>query len=314
MDFDWNDLPYFIAVAETGNLSRAAARLQVNHSTVFRRLQSLEARLGVRLFERQPEGYLLTQAGELALQQARLAEEAVGGLRRRVAGQDVALHGQVRMTTAPKLATDYVAPALAALAAVHPGIRVEVLVSDSDYDLSRREADLALRASSQPPQHLVGRLVARLPWLVVAGADYLKRHGTPQSMAELEQHPLIGSDQTFTRLLVFDDLHRRYAPERFAATANDLTAMAAMARAGLGLAVLPADQLGPGLVPLFPVQPTYATELWMLSHPDLRRVARVRAVTRFLYRHLRQDPRIAAYVPANQVAATRAREPSAGAG
>ncbi len=304
MNFDWNDLRFFIAIAESGNLARAAARLRVNHSTVFRRLQALEVRLGVRLFERLPEGYLLTGAGEQALKDARAAEAAVSDLQRKIAGKDVSPAGLVRLTTAPKLATDFVAPALGVMAQRHPDIRVELLVSDSDYDLGRREADLALRATDHPPEHLSGRKVTTVSWWVMAGEAYLERHAPPRSMAELADHALIGGDEGFDRLPVFRRLRREFASDRFTATSNDLSTMAAMARAGLGLAVLPMDQDGPGLVALFPLQPAYSSGLWLLTHPDLRRVARVRAAARFLFEHLRRDPRLAPRMPAAR--ATRA--------
>jgi DNA-binding transcriptional LysR family regulator len=293
MDFDWNDLPFFLAVASQGNLNRAATALGVNHSTVFRRINGMEERTGVRLFERQPEGYLLTAAGEQVLQHARDADAAVNRLQRAVAGRDAELGGQVRMTAAPDLARRYVAPALAAFARIQPGIRVELAASDSDYDLGRREADLALRATSRPPDHLVGRRVLTLTWQVYAAKAYVERHGAPLSMADLDQHALIGSDQGLARVPVFAHLRRRFPPERFAATTNDLATMAALSASGLGLALLPADQREDGLVPLFPVDPPYASEIWILTHPDLRRVPRIRALSRFLFDYLRSDPALA---------------------
>ena len=296
MDFDWNDLPYFLAVADQGNLNRAASVLGVNHSTVFRRINGMEKRLGVRLFERLSEGYALTAEGAEVLESAREADHAIHRLQRSVAGRDAALSGQVRMTAAPDLARRYVAPALAAFALEHPGIRVELATSHTDYDLSRREADLALRATSRPPDHLVGRRVLSMPWRVYGSEAYLAEHGRPESMAELGRHALIGSDQGFARVPVFGRLRERFPPERFAATANDLATMEALAAAGLGLALLPADLGDAGLVALFPVEPAYASEIWILTHPDLRQVPRIRALSRFLFEFLRAEPGLAPLV------------------
>ena len=284
---DWSDLPFFLAVAEGGNLSRAAARLGVNHSTVFRRINGMEERLRVRLFDRLPEGYVLTEAGNQALEYARQAEDSVISLERALAGRDVELGGQIRLTTAPDLARLYVAPCLGRLARVHPAIRVEVIVSDSDYDLGRREADVALRATTRPPDYLAGRRVADLVWRAWASPAYLRQAGRPASTEDLGTHRIIGSDEGFLRLPVFSALRKRYGPDRFAATAGDLSTMAAMAAEDLGIAFLPHDPTGGRLEPLFPSDPPHRSVLWILTHPDLRAVARIRVFTEFLFDDLR---------------------------
>jgi DNA-binding transcriptional LysR family regulator len=289
---DWDHLRYFLAVAQTGSLSAAAASLGVNHSTVFRRINALEGQLGVRLFDRLREGYALTAAGEAVGEQARRAAESIDALQRAVLGRDHALGGDVRITTASNLATEFVAPALAALRARHPGIRVEVAVSDTDYDLARRQADLALRATSAPPEYLVGRHVVAVPWFVYGSPPYLQQYGKPRSMPELAAHNLVGADETLRRLPAFEWLHANCPRERFVATANQLNTIAALIAAGLGLGVLPADQHRQGLVRLFAMEPACTSDLWLLSHPDLRHVARIRAVSDHLLEALRADPRL----------------------
>ena len=295
MHIDWNDLPYFLAVADEGSLARAASRLGVNHSTVFRRINGMEQRLRARLFERLPDGYRLTAAGTEILPLVREADESIQAVGRAVAGKDVQLNGQIRITTAPDLARLLVAPCVAAFRRDFPGIRVEVTVSDSDYDLGRREADLALRATPRPPEHLVGRKVTDLPWYAWAAPAYLKECGRPSGMDELASHRLIGSDEGFRRLPVFAALHSRFGPDAFAATASDLSTMAALAASGIGVVLLPFDSTGgPGphggrLERLFPLEPRFASALWILTHPDLRHVARIRALAQFLFDFLRED-------------------------
>lgn len=288
----WSDAPVFLAVAETGSLAGAARRLGVNHSTVFRRLNALERESGVRLFDRGAGGYALTEAGEQVLPLVQEAEQSILAVERTVAGRDYRLTGRVRITTAPQLATAYLAPCVAAFAREQPGIRVEIAVSDSEYDLGRREADLALRATPAPPPHLVGRHALSLPWFAMAGRKYLGRREKPRRMADLAGHRLVGSDEGFRRLPVFDRMHRTYPPDSFSCTAGDLNTMAALAIAGMGIAFLPADHARPGLVELFPLEPATATEIWILTHPDLRRVARIRAFSDFLFAFLRADPRL----------------------
>lgn len=286
---DWEDLRYVLAIGREGTLAGAARRLGVNHSTVFRRLQQAEARLGLRVFERLPQGYVPTAAGEAVLAEAARMDEAADALARRVAGSDVRLSGRIRLTTAPNLASDYVAGYLPEFAAAYPGIRIEIAVGDRDYDLARREADLALRATPRPPEFLAGRQVTALSWWVCAGEGYAS---PPRSMDEVGAHPLIGAEASFLRVAPFAWLEKTFGEERIVARANDLNTMAALAIAGLGLALLPSDQSRAGLRRLFPLQPAFPAALWILTHPDLRRVARIQAFSEFLSAKLRADPRL----------------------
>lgn len=287
---DWEDLRYVLAIGREGTLAGAARRLGVNHSTVFRRLQQAEARLGLRVFERLPQGYVPTAAGEAVLAEAARMDEAADALARRVAGSDVRLSGRIRLTTAPNLASDYVAGYLPEFAAHYPDIRIEIAVGDRDYDLARREADLALRATAQPPEFLVGRKVRDLAWWVCAGDAYAN---PPRTMDELASHPLIGAEASFLRVAPFAWLEKTCGDERIVARANDLNTMAALAIAGVGIALLPSDQSRAGLRRLFPLQPAFPAALWILTHPDLRRVARIQAFSEFLSAKLRDDPRLA---------------------
>src|SRR5258706_11350848 len=158
--FAWDDLRYLLAIARNRSLAGAARALAVNHSTVFRRLNAFERELGVRLFERLPEGYVPTVEGEEIRRQAEAIEASMHALERTVAGRDYRLSGEIRMTTAPSLASDYVAGYLAEFRQRYPEIRVEIAVGDHDFDLARREADIALRATLRLPEFLVGRRVA----------------------------------------------------------------------------------------------------------------------------------------------------------
>ncbi len=271
---NWNDLELFLAIAEAGTLAGAARTLRVNHSTVFRRLNALEADLDTRLFERQPEGYALTPAGEKMLAPARQAQAAVQSIELDIAGQDLQAEGAVRLTAAPNIARTLVPPAVRALRDSHPGIRLEILVGDNDYDLGRRQADIALRATVRPPEQLVGRRLADLAWWVCRPA--MLGDDPPAGLQDLTGRPVIGADSTLMRLNAFQWLEDHHATD-IVARANDLTTMGALARAGVGYALLPADQVEPGLDRLFTI-PGIEGQLWLLTHPDLRRVRRIDAV------------------------------------
>ncbi|KAA9130187.1 LysR family transcriptional regulator [Marinihelvus fidelis] len=271
---NWNDLELFLAIAEAGTLAGAARSLRVNHSTVFRRLNTLEADLDTRLFDRQPEGYALTPAGEKMLAPARQAQAAVQSIELDIAGQDLQATGTVRLTTAPNIARTLVPPAVRALRDSHPGIRLEVLVGDTDYDLGRRQADIALRATTRPPEQQVGRRLVDLAWWVCRPA--ILGDEPPVGLDELSGRPMIGADHSMMRLDAFQWLEAHHASD-IVTRANDLTTMGALARAGVGYALLPADQAEPGLDRLFTL-PGIEGQLWLLTHPDLRRVRRIDAV------------------------------------
>lgn len=271
---NWNDLPTFLAIAEHGSLAGAARALGVNHSTVFRRLNALEADLEARLFDRFPEGYLLTPSGERLRELASAADAAVQQIEREIVGRDLEPCGTVRVTAVPNIARTLVAETVATLRETHPGLLIEVLSGDTDYDLNRREADIAVRATLAPPPHLVGRKVQALDWWLCRAAD--SPDPVPDSMDALEGLPLIGADAGMLRLKAFQWLERRYG-DQIVARANELSTMAAMARAGVGYAVLPTDQPERGLRRLLTV-PGIRGELWLLTHPDLRNITRNRVV------------------------------------
>lgn len=271
---NWNDLKVCLAIAESGSLAGAARSLGLNHSTVFRRLNALEDDLKVRIFDRLPEGYVLTPVGERVLELADEADTAVQTIERELAGQDLEPTGLVRLTTAPNLARTIVPAAVRGLRETHPGIVVETLVGDSDYDLNRREADIALRATPRPPGHLVGRRLAELSWWVCGASS--SRRSAPASAEDLAGHPLIGADAAMMRLEAFQWLETHYRDD-IVARANDLSTMAALTIAGVGYSLLPSDQDPRGLKRLCPADYIDA-ELWLLTHPDLRNVRRIRAV------------------------------------
>jgi len=271
---NWNDLKVFLAIAASGSLAGAARTLGNNHSTVFRRLNELERDIGVRLFDRFPSGYVLTAAGERMRQLARDADSAIQQIQLELAGQDIALTGTVRITAAANIARTLVPVALAQLRTTHPSIVVEVVVSDSDYDLNRREADIALRATTKPPGHLIGKRVMQLDWWICSPKT--EPHDALRKLEDLRYKSVIGADAALMRLDAFQWLESEYR-DSIVARANDLSTMAALASAGVGYALLPSDQKEDGIKRVFKL-PQLSSELWLLTHPNLRQVQRIRVV------------------------------------
>src|SRR5262245_44529520 len=157
---EWDDLRFVLAVAAEGSLAGAARVLGVNHTTVLRRVNAFEERLGVRLFERLPAGYTLTTEGAELIEAARLMEDTVTSLERRLVGRDRKLAGTIRVTTTDTLAGSILPGILADFRRQHPGIALELATSNMVVSLSKRAADVAIRPAENPPEALVGRRVS----------------------------------------------------------------------------------------------------------------------------------------------------------
>ena len=288
---NWDDLRYFLAVAEAGSLQGAARSLQVNHSTVFRRINGFEKTVGARLFERLADGYQLTAAGEELLAHARGVGEEIDLLQLKVLGKDYSPSGKIRLTAPDNLAYAYLPRYLATFSKRYPAITLELVVGAESLDLTRREADVAIRATTSPPPHLVGRKVFSLDWAYYAAKSYLRRHGRPGSQDALAGHRIIGADGALLRIPPFRRLHAERADE-IVMTCSTLNAMSAMAAAGYGISLMPDDQIKPALQRLFPCEPLFRTEVWLLTHPELRRTERIRLLVDHLVQSFRDEPRL----------------------
>lgn len=288
---DWDDLRSFLAIARSGSLQGAARALGVNHSTVFRRLNALEARLGVRLFDRFPRGYALTAAGEHMLRSAERVEDEILGLERRLLGGDVRLAGSLRVTTTDTLVHGVLGPHLRAFQAAYPEIELELITGNAFFDLSKREADVALRPSRHPGDAMVGRRLAALAVALYAARDYLAERGRPAGAPELAGHALITGDASLAHLPATRWLERHVPAAGSVLRCNSWLSQLAAARAGLGLAALPCflGDRAPELVRVLPPDPALAGELWLLTHSDLRRTARVRAFMETIARGIRRE-------------------------
>lgn len=274
------DLRLVHAIAGAGTLSGAASRLRVDHSTAFRRLGAIERRLGAHLFERRRDGYTPTHAGEMATAAAERILDAVGELEQRLAGEDMRPSGLVRITI-PDTLLALIAPLLAALHAERPEITTELVVANVFLTLTKRDADIAIRPAASAPDTLVGRRLACLATAPYAAMDYLDRH---DGQTSLSAHAWIGFEESLAHLASARWVEANVAKHRISHRANALLALQAAARAGMGVAALPCylGDADPALRRVHPPLAEMDSSLWLLTHPDLRRVARVRAVLDFM--------------------------------
>jgi DNA-binding transcriptional LysR family regulator len=295
---DWDDLRLVLAIARGRSLSGAARALGVTHSTVFRRLDAIERRTGARLFERFRDGYAPTAAGDaMATVAARLAEEVLA-LERRLAGQDLRPSGSVRLTTTDTLALAVVMPHLAAFQEAYPEIRLELAITNVVADLTRRDADVALRPTPDPPATLMGRRLAGIAYAIYGAPEYLSRHRG----REWSSHDWIGREDALGSTVAARWMRENVPEERIACRLDAVSVMREAARAGMGLVVLPC-YFGDGAPGLRRAQERPLADarsaLWLLTHRDLRHTARIRALMDFLASRLTAErPRIEGRQPA----------------
>jgi DNA-binding transcriptional LysR family regulator len=272
---DWDDLRLVLAVTKQGTLSGAARSLGVTHSTVFRRLGAIEADLGVRLFERFRDGYSATAAGEsVAALAGRFADE-FATLERRLSGQDLRPSGVVRITTTDTICTMLMRH-VPSLRAKYPEIRLEITISNAMANLTRREADIAVRPVPEPADTLVGRRIANIAHAIYASPDYLSR------CADRSQYQWIGVDDTMAATVIGRWLRQNVEDGQIALRLDALPALKDAACAGMGTALLPC-YLGDSEPRLRRVRPPVGvaearSTLWLLTHNDLKRTARIQAV------------------------------------
>lgn len=271
----WDDYRFLLAIGRAGSLNGAAKRLGVSHPTVFRRINAIERRLGARLFERARDGYTPTPAGDEVIAVAAEIETRIGETERRLAGADARPSGRIRVTTVEPLLHGLLLPLLAKFRRDHPGIVIELYADNAVRDLGRREADVALRPGGQPPEGLIGRRLARIA-VAVYRARNLRLRGGAEA---LDRADWVVPDGSLAHIAMAQWLRRQGYDQRAALRADSLLALREAAASAIGLAVLPC-YLGDADRRLARVGAPIdglGSDLWLLSHPDLRRNARVRA-------------------------------------
>lgn len=285
-DLEWGDLRVLLAICREGSLVGAARALRQDHSTLFRRLNRIEERAGVRFFERLPSGYAMTDAGEIALAFGERIEGEFHALGREIDGRDARLTGTVRVTAPDGICTVLLPPVLAAFRRLHPGVRIELLEATAALDLARRETDIAIRATRKPPDDSLAKRLSDFRFAPYASPAYLKAAGR----RPLAEHDWVTIGAVIDWFVPSVWKTHALAAERLVMTSNSVTAVLAAARAGAGVAALPCyrGDAEPGLVRAGPPFPHLDMTLWIITHPVLRHTARVRVLMASLAEALEQ--------------------------
>jgi len=293
----WDDFRYVKAIADTRSLAGAADYLGVNHSTVFRRLAQIEQQLGSRLFERSRAGYSLTACGEEMVELAGRMGDDIISFERKVTGQDLRPSGELRVTTSDLVLLHLLSDILVGFRRAYPEIVLDVVVSNQRLNLSKRDADVALRAIYQNPDPLAGRKIARIAWAVFGPASLAGEAFDPIVDGRRHQWLAFADHVSIARAMKW--LKDRVGEKHIVYKANTMVGLAEAAAGGMGMALLPCyvGASVPGLVQLSPPLPELEGELWLITHPDLRNTARVRAFLDFCAAEIAQRRKLIEALP-----------------
>lgn len=284
---DWDDLRFALALARAGNLSGAAVQLRTTHTTVARRVRSLEAKLGVRLFTSDEHGYVATAAGLQVVESAERTEEQLHALEARIASGDAKLDGKLRVATMDILFRRY-ERVFASFAARYPSVELTLSCNDAEASLKRREADVAVRMTREPPPYLVGRKVGRVDFAVYASRELAKKIG---AKAPLSKWPWLSWDERLGAEWL-DDWLARHAPTSKIALRVDMGSLALreVVASGIGVHFLACAEGDSDrrLVRISPVARDYSRDVWLLTLDELRAATRVRAFLDHFAEHARE--------------------------
>lgn len=292
----WDDFRLVKAIADARSLGGAAESLAVNNSTVFRRLNTLEEQLGVRIFERARTGYVLTSAGEEMVALASRMSESIVEFERRIAGRDVRPSGELRVTTTDTMFSDLVAPAFCAFREKYPEILLDFVIDNRPLNLSRRDADVAIRAAVDPPETLIGRRVGTIAWSAYASKTLLARYRLDASQPSdflASGIPWVGMSYPIQSMTAAKWLDDHVPDENVVAKVSAVSAVEDALVADIGVGLLPCfmGARRSGLVKIG-LTPKADSGLWILTHPDLKKAARVRAFLDFFGQELARQRRL----------------------
>lgn len=289
MSWSWDHIRFFLALAEHGTLSSAAKSLDVSHSTVQRRVRSFEEELQTQLFDHTTQGYALTAAGESLFAEALKMRVTMEAISREITGVDKKIEGEVSITSTDTL-TSFVIPAIvASIQADYPSLRFVVRTENSLSNISHRESDIAIRTGLQPPENLIGRKVGEIRFAMGAAPAYIERHALSAFPEDVTDYSFVLLDESFAHTSFYQWFNKRLQGKaRNITLTSSFIAAAALAKAGVGITLLPhyiIDQED-HLVELKVDENLPTSDLWVLSHVDLRDVEKIRVVRQRLNKEL----------------------------
>ncbi|MGY5451670.1 LysR family transcriptional regulator [Agarivorans sp. MS3-6] len=281
---DWNDIHIAYQVATLGTLTAAAEALDVHHSTVLRRINALEERLGTRLFHRHARGYQPTEAGIMLTQAAENTQNDFNRLLGKLAGTDNQLSGTLVLTTVNNMA-DILLPLLAEFQTLYPSIKMEYAADSRILKLEHGEAHVSIRPGNKPKDlDYVVQHLGEIPMTLYGSKSYVQQYGRIRSLEQVVGHRLISTIEPYSQISAIHWMNSQVDPQQISLRVNDFNAFIPAIKAGFGAAPLSCwlAKQHPDLYPLIEPPVQWAIPQWLTTHVDMHRISKVQAFTQFL--------------------------------
>lgn len=281
---NWDSLRYFVAAAESGSLTAAAKKLGSNQPTVGRQVDTLESALGVKLFLRSVKGLMLTEEGERILELSQSIQSAVVRIRRTIQGEDENIGGTVRLALPEGLCLEVLTPLLPQFYREFPHINLILNVSTNTANLTRGEADIAVRLFRPREVDLVTKCLGRMTLGLFASSGYIKSFGNPENVRELKSHRIIAYGDQLSALPENQWLDKHVDSASHIMCSDNTEARLKATIAGVGISIQPHIfcQTNPGLISILGDSKLPDHEVWIVFHNDLRHLGRIRVVVNFV--------------------------------
>ena len=290
MNTNWDNLRVFLALARYKTLTKAGESLQVSHATIYRKIKAFEKELGVTLFDNTPNGYLQTSAADQLFEEMEVVETSIETSLRELRGLDQRIQGSIILATTDTFGCKLLPPILKKFQTAYPELSIELKIATETVSLSKREADIAVRSSAQPPPNLVGRKVGRIEFAVYAAESYMKKCGPVRFPEDVAKYHFIILDDSLGQLAIKQWMDRQITTAINVTKVNGMLPLIGLCEAGMGLAALPTFAVTSGcsdLIQVYPIPEFLEHHLWVLTHRDLTKSLRIRITTEFLYRELK---------------------------
>jgi DNA-binding transcriptional LysR family regulator len=280
------DLEVLLALVRTGNLAQAGKRLGANTSTVFRSVQRIEKKLGQTLFSRSRKGYFATELAQQIVVHAEKIETELEAARAVSLGTQNEVSGLVRLTTVDSILYNLLMPNLAGLAAQHPKLQLELVTSHQVANLNKRDADIAVRATSRPPEHLVGHCLGRADFAIYGANSLFKGK---RALKSLDEYDWVALDDALPEDPTGKWRRKNYPKVVPRYRVDSLVAVGEAVRAGIGIGAMSTykAKFDPSLRALTPELENCSIDIWVLTHPDSRHLRRIAAVYSYIAQTIR---------------------------
>lgn len=291
---EWSHLQTLLILARTQRLASAGRRLRIDHSTVSRHIASLEAAFNVRLFDRREEGFLLTAEGERLFRVAEQMESLMMDVHSDIVGKDLQLTGTVRIGVPDGLGVGFLAPRLASFASQQPGLAIELVAISRIFNLTKREADIAITLTRPAKGRLVASKLLDYTLQLYATRAYLAGHNPIRKVSDLLEQSIVAFIEDLnpiSQLNFLDEIHKAIQP---CFTSSTIICQSEAILAGAGVGVLPRFMAvkHPELECVLEDQVNIKRTFWLCVHADLRRLTRIRVLCDFITREMRESAAI----------------------